>query len=96
MAKRLATPNRYARILEAKRIQRTALDGTPQGNPEPRLLISVDNFTRLMSLNITTDNLKPMTVWAPEAFLPTSLIEELNPQNSDDSEVRVIDLTDDD
>ena len=95
MAKRLATPNRYARILEAKRIQPTA-DGNPQGNPEPRLLVSVDNFTRLMSPSIRTDNLEPMMVWVPEAFLPTSLIEELNPQNLGDSKVGFIDLTDDD
>ena len=95
MAKRLATPNRYARILEAKRIQPTA-DGNPQGNPEPQLLVSMDNFTRLMSPSIRTDNLEPMMVWVPEVFLPTSLIEELNPQNLGDSKVGFIDLTDND
>ena len=95
MAKRLATPNRYTRILEAKRVQPTA-DGTPQGNHELQLLVSVDNFTRLMSPSIRTDDLKLMMVWVPEVFLPISLIEELNPQNLGDFEVGFIDLTDDD
>jgi len=68
MAEQLATPNRYARILEAKHVQPTA-DGTPQGNPEPGLLVSVDNFTRLMSPSIRMDNLKPMIVWVPEELV---------------------------
>lgn len=93
ISKRLATPNRYAKVLEAKRVQ-PATDGTPQGDPEPRLLVSVDNFTRVMNPSIRVDNLEPMTVWVPEGFLPSSLIEELNPQSSGDSEVGVIDLTD--
>jgi len=42
------------------------------------------------------DDLEPMMVCqVPEVFLPTSLIEELNPQNLGDFEVGFIDLTDD-
>ena len=93
MSKRLATPNRYAKILEAKRVQPTA-DGTPQGDPEPRLLVSVDNFACLMSPSIGIDNLEPMTVWVAEAFLPPSLIEELDPQNQGDSEFGTIEMDD--
>lgn len=95
ISQRLATPYKYAKILEAKRVQST-MDGIPQGDPEPRLLVSVDNFTRLMNASIRMDDLEPMTVWVPEVFLPHSLIEELDFEHSDDSEVGIIDLTEDD
>jgi len=93
--KRLGTPNRLADILEAKRVQVT-MDGIPQGEPEPRLLVSVTNFIRLMNPTFSIDNIEPMTVWVPEAFLPSGIIEELNLQDSmddsDDSEVGLVDL----
>jgi len=83
--KRLGTPNRIADILEAKRVQAT-MDGVTQGEPEPRLLVSVENFVRLMSPTFSTDNVEPMTVWVSEAFLPNGIIEDLNLQDSmDDS-----------
>ena len=72
------------------------MDGTPQGDPELRLLVSVDNFTHLMNARVRMDDLKPMTVWVPEVFLPHSLIEELDFEHSGDFEVGIIDLTEDD
>jgi hypothetical protein len=95
ISRRLTTPYKYANILEAKRVQPT-MDGTPQGDPEPRLLVSVDNFTRLMIAHVRMDDLEPMTVWVPEVFLSHSLIEELDFEHSGDSEVGIIDLTEDD
>lgn len=99
ISRRLATPYKYAKILEGKRVQQftmDGMDGTARGDPEPRLLVSVDNFTRLMNASVRMDDLEPMTVWVPEVFLPHSLIEELDFEHSGDSEVGVIDLTEDD
>ena len=72
------------------------MDGIPQGDPELQLLVSVDNFTRLMNASIMMDDLELMIVWVPEVFLPHSLIEELDFEHLDDSEVGIINLTEDD
>ena len=81
LPRRLATPNTLADILEANRVQAT-MDGTPQGKPTPRLLVSVENFVHLMNPAFSTDDIEPMTVWVPEAFLPHGIIEDLDLQGS--------------
>jgi len=54
------------------------VDGVLEGDPTPRLLVTIDNFAQLMNVSVRMDNLEPMTVWVPEAFLPRGLIEELD------------------
>ena len=70
------------------------MDGILEGDPTPRLLVTVDNFAQLMNVSVRMDNLEPMTVWVPEAFLPPSLKEELDPQNQGDSEFGTIETDD--
>jgi hypothetical protein len=47
-----------------------------------------------MNVSVRMDNLEPMTVWVPEAFLLRGLIEELDGVGG--SEFGIIDLTEDD
>ena len=89
LSKRLATPHKYTKILEVEHVQ-PIVDGVPEGDPMPQLLVTIDNFAQLMNVSVRMDNLEPMTVWVPEAFLPPSLMEELNPQNWGDSEFGTI------
>jgi hypothetical protein len=46
-----------------------------------------------MNVSVGMDNLEPMTVWVPEAFLLRGLIEELDGMGG--SEFGIIDLTED-
>ena len=93
LSKRLATPHKCTKILEAECIQ-PIVDGVPEGDPTPWLLVTINNFAQLMNVSVRMDNLEPMTVWVPEAFLLPSLTEELNPQNQGDSEFGTIEMAD--
>ena len=93
LSKRLATPHKYTKILEAERV-RPIVDGVLEGDPTPRLLVTINNFAQLMNVSVRMDNLEPMTMWVPEAFLPRGLIEELDGVGG--SGFGIIDLTEDD